>query len=133
LAFSLAISSIEIEFDALTDLGAPPAETIFNFSNSNGAVSIGYTNQDGTTFDGTTITATTATTPGNGQGIITFAGPTFNSFAFDHSQGIQNGFVIDRIVIDSAVIPEPSTALLLGFGLVDLSVRRHPSRDPLGI
>jgi hypothetical protein len=41
LAFSLAISSIEIEFDALTDFGVPPAETIFNFSNSNGAVSIG--------------------------------------------------------------------------------------------
>ena len=86
------------------------------------AVTIVYTNQFGTTFDGTTITST----DNDGQGIITFAGPSFNAFSFSHNQGAQAGFVIERIQIDTgaAVIPEPATVTLLGAGLAGVALLR---------
>src|SRR5688572_26885604 len=58
LGFSSAITSIEIEFDALSDIGSGAPETLFNFATNLGGVTIGYVNQFGTTFDGTTITST---------------------------------------------------------------------------
>ena len=116
LSFSQAISSIEIEFDALSGTGTPPPETLFNFANSNGAINISYTNQFGTTFDGTTITSTV----GDGQGIIDFAGPDFNSFSFDHDQGVQSGFVIERIVVNT--VPIPAAAWLFASALGGLVV-----------
>ena len=76
LAFSSAITSIEIEFDAFSDIGGGAVETIFNFANNLGGVTIAYVNQFGTTFDGTTITST----ENDGQGIMSFAGPAFLSF-----------------------------------------------------
>lgn len=118
--FSQLIESIEIEFDALSDIGTLPVETLFNFGTSNGAVNISYANQFGTTFDGTTITST----ENDGQGIISFTGAAFNLFSFNHNQGTQNGFVIERLVINTAdgptSVPEPGTLGILGAGLLGL-------------
>ena len=116
LNFSQPISSLEVEFDALSSIGPnPPVEMLLNFSTDNGLVTIGYTNQFGTTFDGTTITSTEA----NGQGIITVSGQTFSAFSFDHVQGSeQNGFVIERVVINP--IPEPGSFSLVALGLLAL-------------
>ncbi|TVO52685.1 PEP-CTERM sorting domain-containing protein [Denitromonas halophila] len=125
LSFSTMINSIEIEFDALSSVGSLPVETLFGFVTSNGPVSIGYTNQGGTTFDGTTITSTA----NDGQGTISFSGTPFNSFSFNHNQGAQSGFVIERVLINTAdmpptSVPEPVSLGLLGIGLLGLGLVR---------
>jgi hypothetical protein len=125
LAFSEIINSIEIEFDALSDVGSPPVETLSGFATSNGGVSIAYTNQFGTTFDGTTVTST----ENDGQGIIQFAGlSAFNSFSFNHNQGAQSGFVIERITVNTGgvvAVPEPGVLTLFGAGLLGLLAARR--------
>jgi len=126
LAFSQAIDSIELEFDAMSDVvGLGAAETMTGFSTSNGAISINYTNQFGTSFDGTTITKIGGVD--NGQGIINYSGAAFNSFTFFHSQGAQNGSVFERIVINTASlsVPEPSIIALFGLGLFGLGFARR--------
>jgi hypothetical protein len=120
LAFSNTITSIEIEFDALSSVGGLPVETITNFATNNGAAGISYTNQVGTTFDGTTITSIV----NDGQGIIKYSGGSFNSFSFDHGQGTQSGFVIERLVINTVSVPEPGTLWLLSVAIVGLQLTR---------
>ncbi len=129
ISFSQFITSIEIEFDALSSTGGGPVETISAFATNNGSVTITYLNQFGTTFDGSTITST----DGDGQGIISFSGPAFNSFSFNHNQGGQNGFVIERVTIETGSggeVPEPATIALLGAGLggIILARKRRESR-----
>lgn len=125
LAFSEAIDSIEIEFDALSSVGFGDPETIFDFATSNGAVSVSFLAQFGTNFDGTTITSTT----NDGQGIITFSGTDFTSFFFTHAQNpSQNGFVIERIVVNTtgvAAVPLPASGLLLLGAMGLLAARRR--------
>lgn len=115
LGFSESINSIEIEFDALSSTSTLPVETLFNFATNSGSANISYTNQLGTTFDGSTISSTIA----DAQGIINFSG-SFNSFSFDHNQGTQNGFVIERMVINTSEVPVPAAAWLFGSSLLGL-------------
>jgi hypothetical protein len=123
--FSLSqpVTSIEIEFDALSATGAGAPETLSNFTTNLGPASIGYSNQFGTSFNGTTITAL----DNDGQGIITFSGPAFSSFSFQHNQAAtQNGFVIERLVVNA--VPEPGSLVLgLTAGAAGLFVRRRRS------
>lgn len=130
LSFSQAISSIEIEFDAFSSIGRAPVETLFNFMTNNGGALIGYLNQFGTLFDGATITSTA----NDGQGIITFSGIDFTSFSFDHAQGLQSGFVIERIVVNTdpagpvSNVSAPSVPSILALGFVVMFVRYRRSR-----
>lgn len=117
LSFSSTISSIEIEFDALSSIGPLPVETLFGFATSNGAVSISYVNDGGTSFDGTTITSLV----NDGQGTISFSGASFTSFSFNHNQGQQSGFVIERVTINTdqvTAVPEPGSLSVLGLAAV---------------
>lgn len=125
LSFSTGISSIEIEFDALSSTGSGAPEQLMGFFTNTGPISIGYTNQVGTTFTGGTIESIV----NDGQGIITFTGASFNTFNFNHAQGSQNGFVIERLVITTAdmpptSVPEPVSLGLLGIGLLGLGLVR---------
>ncbi len=122
LSLSQPITSIEIEFDATSNNGSGFPESLTAFATNLGIASITYTNQLGTTFDGTTITSTSA----DGQGIINFSGPTFSSFSFQHNQGAQAGFVIERLVVN--VVPEPSSTLLLGCAALGFVTLRRRNR-----
>lgn len=121
LAFSQAITSISIEFDALSDIGSGDPETISNFAADAVSIAIGYTNQFGTTFDGSTITST----ENDGQGIITYSGAAFSNFSFTHLQGAQNGFVLEHIIVDTADVPAPATVLIFALGLLGLASSRR--------
>lgn len=111
LAFSVAIVDIEIEIEALSHSVNLGEEQITGFATSNGAATITYTNQSGTSFDGSTITSDLGV--GDGQGIIEYAGSPFTSFLFDHTQAVVElaGFVIERIVVttDAPVSVDEST------------------------
>lgn len=99
MTFSATITSIEIEFDALSPIGVGDPETIFGFATDNGPVSITYTNQQFTEYDGTTITSVDED---DGQGIIEYSGSPYTQFLFSHAQGMQSGFIIERIEIETA-------------------------------
>lgn len=126
-SFSQNVTSIEVQFDALSSTGGSPEETISNFATNHGTAMINYYNLDGTTFSNNTVHSIT----NDGRGLITFAGPAFSSFSFDHAQNpSQNGFVIERITITTSPVPEAETyaMLLAGLGALGLMARRRKSK-----
>lgn len=122
-SFSQSVSSIDIQFDALSATGAPPPETISGFDASSGIPVITYTDIAGTSFDGTTV----STTVDNGRGIISASASPFTSFSFDHAQNTaQFGFVIEKITITTSAVPIPAAAWLFGSGMLGLiGMARH--------
>lgn len=129
LTFSEAITSIELEFEALSNTAGDPAEMISGFATDNGPISISYVDQFGTFFDGSTIIAISA----NGQGIINYVGAAFTQLIFTHVQlPEQNGFIIERIAvntIDGPVIPAPPAIALFLSGAAALAASRRKRKQ----
>ena len=118
LTFSQSVTLAEFQFDALSGNGPLPVETIGSFSISSGLPTLSYVNLQNTVFDGSTITQVTGVDNGKGILTVTSASP-FTSLSFVHSQNPgQNGFVIERVTVDTTVttIPESSST----FGLIAL-------------
>jgi len=116
-SFSEQISSIEIQFDALSSTNGEPPETISGFNSGSGAPVITYTNLAGTSFDGTTVVSMA----NDGRGIIQADASPFSWYSFDHAQNpAQNGFVIEQITITTSAIPVPPAIWLFGSGLLGL-------------
>lgn len=113
LSLSQAVTSFELEFDALSSIGTPPPETISNITTNPGGATLSYTDQGGTTFDGSVITST----QNDGQGTILLTSLTpFTSVTFTHTQGQQSGFVIERVTINTdggGRVPDAGSSLVL--------------------
>jgi hypothetical protein len=125
LGFSVNITGIEIEIEALSTLGVLPVDSLSGFSTNLGAAAIGYVDHGGTSFDGTTIFATQNDGPG---GVISFSGPAFNAFSFNHRSGSQAGIVIERITIVTAeggTVSAPGSLALAGVALIGLATVRR--------
>lgn len=128
-SFSELITSIEIEFDAMSGNGTPPVESLSDFRANGEDVTIGYVNGQNTLFDGTTVAAILGFD--NGEGVISYSGSSFGSFSFFHNQGVQAGFVVERVTIETAegatVVPLPASLIFLlgGIGALGAVSRRR--------
>jgi hypothetical protein len=126
---SQAVTSFEFEFDALSNTGGTPPEQITGFTTNIGPVNLAYLNQGGTTFAAGVITSTLD----DGQGTVTLTSAVpFTSVTFLHTQNPnQNGFVIERVTIDTGAgaqgVPDHASTLGLMAGslAVFASLRRR--------
>ncbi|WDE09195.1 hypothetical protein SG34_031005 [Thalassomonas viridans] len=127
LVFSEMIDFIEIAFTALSSTGPLPVETLSNFTADSSPVHVHHTNIDGTRFENNTIISTI----NKGVGFFNYSG-LFSAFSFDHDQGQQSGFVIERISVrgnGAAVVPEPPVIWLFlpALVLLPLVSRKYSS------
>jgi hypothetical protein len=127
LTLSQPVTFFELEFDALSSTGNPPPEVISNIATNPAGATLAYLDQGGTSFNGTTITSTA----NDGQGTITLTSATpFTTVSFMHTQNVsQNGFVIERVTINTDVVvgvPDAGSSLVaLGMGLLTLAALRR--------
>ncbi|WP_281558211.1 hypothetical protein [Thalassomonas sp. RHCl1] len=125
-SFSEVIQSIEIAFTAFSSTGPLPVETMFNFTADSNPVNINHTNVNGTRFENNTIISTI----NNGAGIFNYSG-LFSAFSFNHNQGEQSGFVVERISINGggALVPEPPVLLLFISALALMRLARRKLKN----
>jgi len=129
LTFDQAVSSVTFVIDYLTK-NAFGEEVISMFSTDNGAVTLAaanYTNGGGTSLDvgAQTINTTTA----RGKGTLTYAGPSFNSFFFDHSQDPRNiGFTVTSVSVELAPVPLPAALPMLAVAMGGFAAIRRKQR-----
>lgn len=118
LQFSAPVTSVSFSFLALTAFAEGPTETLTSFVAS-AAVNSGLTAADGTaTWNGVTLTPVEE----DSHGLLTFtarAPAGITSLRFDHVQpGQLQGFVVNRIDVTPAAVPEPAAAWLMTLGLL---------------
>lgn len=118
LQFSAPVASVAFSFLALTAFADGPTETLTSFVAS-AAVNSGLTAADATaTWNGVTLTPVEE----DSHGLLTFtarAPEGITSLRFDHVQpGQLQGFVVNRIDVTPAAVPEPAAAWLMTLGLL---------------
>lgn len=116
--FSAPVASIAFSFIALTAFADGPTETLTTFAAS-AAVNSSLSAADGTsTWSGVTLTPLEE----DSHGLLTFtarAPEGITSLRFDHVQpGQLQGFVVNRIDVTPAAVPEPAAAWLMTLGLL---------------
>jgi hypothetical protein len=119
-SFNTPINSISFSFIALTAFAGGPVETLTGFTAAVSTTSQLSANDGTTTWNGTVLTPVEE----DSYGLLRFnaaPGASFNSIRFDHVQPAQlQGFVVERIDITAAPVPEPRTALLMTLGVLGL-------------
>jgi len=121
--FDRPVTFFEYYFTAMSTGGGTFSEVLDQFT-ANGTASLSYTNVMSTTWDGSAIFAQNA----NASALLAVtasAGQSFTTLSFRHQQtGSPNGSVIERIRYDAgpqnAVVPEPSTYVMMATGLAAL-------------
>jgi hypothetical protein len=130
-SFNQPISSISFSFIALTALAGGPAETLNTFVSSAPTLSVFSSPDSSATWASGTLTPVEE----DSRGVLTFTATAalFNSIRFDHLQGAQlQGFVLERVDVNLAPVPEPQAAWLFGAGLLALLARWRINRPGQG-
>ena len=131
-SFSTPVNSISFSFIALTAFAGGPLELLNTFVASVATTAV-LSAADGTTsWNGSVLTPLEE----DSHSVLTLTaapGASFSSIRFDHVQPEPlQGFVVDRVSVVTAAVPEPSKALLLAGGLLSLwLLRRQRSRQTL--
>ncbi len=121
--FSQPVSAFTLSFLALSNLGPDGAESLGAFATSTASSAL-FSSPDGSAaWDGSTISALEE----DSRGALTFTAllpAGFTSLVFSHVQPAQlNGVVIDRLVFEPGLVPEPAAAWLWLGGLAGLAWR----------
>ena len=119
-SFSAPIQSISFSVIALTAFAGGPVETLGGFVAAVSTTSVLSANDATTTWNGSVLTPVEE----DSYGLLTFTaapGASFNVIRFDHVQPAQlQGFVVSRIDVATAAVPEPPSVLLLALGALGL-------------
>lgn len=121
-AFNQPLTAISFSFIALTNFGPGLVETLNGFVSSTTTTASFSSSDSSSTWSAGTLTPLDE----DSRGVLTFtaASTPFTSIRFDHNQPTQlQGFVVERVDVQLAPVPEPQAAWLFGLGLLGLLAR----------